>query len=410
MAHPEHDLIDRIRVLNEVFRPSAPVDHQDLFSGRTQQLLGITTAMGQAGRHVVIFGERGVGKTSLARVAGELMSGSSINLRLTCDQSDNFASIWAKAVDELTALTFSSTWKWGERGKEAATNAVQLLGYESVGPDKVRHFLRILSEVAPVVVFIDEFDRVVDAGTHALIADTIKTLSDQLVRATIVVVGVADDIDSLISEHASIERALAQVPMPRMTPDEVQGIFNNGFSRLDLTTSTASLGRLVSLPQGLPHFAHLLGLEAATPAVYGGRSSITDAEVHQAVTRAITNTDESMTSAYVEATSSSHDTLYATVLLACALTPGDDLGYFSMGDVRQPMLGITKEVFEIPRFARHMVQFCDERGPVLERRGRERKWRYRFINPMMRPYVIMRAYDEGTSEEILGLPSAPSAP
>ncbi len=408
MSHPDMGLIDRIRVLNEVFRPSAPVDHQDLFSGRTQQLLGITTAMGQAGRHVVIFGERGVGKTSLARVAGELMSGTCISLRLTCDQSDNFATIWAKAVDELTALTFSSSWKWGDRGKEAATNAVQFLGYESIGPDKVRHFLRILSEVVPVIVFIDEFDRVVDAGTHALIADTIKTLSDQLVRATIVVVGVADDIDSLISEHASIERALAQIPMPRMTPDEIRGIFDNGFSRLGLSASDKSLSQLVSLPQGLPHFAHLLGLEAATPAVYGARNLISDTEVHQAVSKAIANTDESMTSAYVEATSSSHDTLYATVLLACALTPGDDLGYFAMGDVRAPMVRITGETYEIPRFARHLVQFCEERGPVLERRGGERRWRYRFINPMMRPYVIMRAYEQGVKGQILGLPTLTS--
>jgi hypothetical protein len=142
--------------------------------------------------------------------------------------------------------------------------------------------------------------------------------------------------------------------------------------------------------------------------VYGARNLISDTEVHQAVSKAIANTDESMTSAYVEATSSSHDTLYATVLLACALTPGDDLWYFAMGDVRAPMVRITGETYEIPRFARHLVQFCEERGPVLERRGGERRWRYRFINPMMRPYVIMRAYEQGVKGQILGLPTLTS--
>jgi len=37
----------------------------------------------------------------------------------------------------------------------------------------------------------------------------------------------------------------------------------------------------------------------------------------------------------------------------------------------------------------------------LERRGGERKWRYRFMEPMMRPYIIMRAITSGVSLDVL---------
>jgi len=72
------------------------------------------------------------------------------------------------------------------------------------------------------VIILDEFDRVHDEDSRVLMADTIKTLSDQLVSTTMVIVGVADDVNQLISSHASIDRNLVQVLMPRMSKSDRQ--------------------------------------------------------------------------------------------------------------------------------------------------------------------------------------------
>ena len=48
-------------------------------------------------------------------------------------------------------------------------------------------------------------------GVQRLFADLIKTLSDQLVRATVVLVGVADNVSDLVAEHESIEGALCGI-------------------------------------------------------------------------------------------------------------------------------------------------------------------------------------------------------
>jgi hypothetical protein len=45
---------------------------------------------------------------------------------------------------------------------------------------------------------------------------------------------------------------------------------------------------------------------------------------------------------------------------------------------------------DVPSFARHLNEFCEtDRGPVLEKAGHERRYRYRFVNPLMQPFVVM---------------------
>src|ERR1700733_13370267 len=61
----------RIDTLLESFSPSAPIDRRDVFAGRRDQLAALYTVMRQRGQHAVIYGERGVGKTSLASIAAD---------------------------------------------------------------------------------------------------------------------------------------------------------------------------------------------------------------------------------------------------------------------------------------------------------------------------------------------------
>jgi hypothetical protein len=56
--------------------------------------------------------------------------------------------------------------------------------------------------------------------------------------------------------------------------------------------------------------------------------------------------------------------------------------------------------FTTDRFAGHLKAFCEpDRGAVLKRMGVEYRWRYRFSNPLMQPYVIMRGIQTGLVNE-----------
>jgi hypothetical protein len=53
--------------------------------------------------------------------------------------------------------------------------------------------------------------------------------------------------------------------------------------------------------------------------------------------------------------------------------------------------------YDIPAYSRHLNlnDFSDTRGPVLQKTGSPRRYRFRFINPMMQPFVLMRGRDKG---------------
>ena len=54
-----------------------------------------------------------------------------------------------------------------------------------------------------------------------------------------------------------------------------------------------------------------------------------------------------------------------------------------------------KKRYEIAAFSRHLADFCsDDRGPVLERTGVPRRYRFRFRNPLLQPFVIMKGLAE----------------
>lgn len=52
--------------------------------------------------------------------------------------------------------------------------------------------------------------------------------------------------------------------------------------------------------------------------------------------------------------------------------------------------------YYVPHFSRHLDDFCDDkRGPILQKKGVPRGYRYRFINPLMQPFVIIHGYSIG---------------
>ncbi len=94
-------------LVSSVFRPGTPIDRQQLFAGRLDQVNDVLNAVLQPGRHVIMFGERGVGKTSLARVISEIIKVSKgyrlLNCgTINCEKTDDFNSLWRKIFRELS--------------------------------------------------------------------------------------------------------------------------------------------------------------------------------------------------------------------------------------------------------------------------------------------------------------------
>jgi Cdc6-like AAA superfamily ATPase len=394
--------VAKLAELSKVFSPSAPIDQKSLFSGRLPQLMDVINAINQKGQHAILFGERGVGKTSLARVISSIVFGSGqqsmITVSINCDPTMDFSSLWHKIAREISITTTSQGIGFTPQVTRTGKTLDSMLP-EIVSPDDVRH---LFSRLGKCLIVLDELDRIVDTETTGLLADTIKNLSDHAVDTTLLLVGVADSVDSLIKEHASVERALVQVRMPRMSQTELFEIINKGLSAVQMTIDEEGRKRIAALSQGLPHYTHLLSLYAAQRAVATERTHVEAADVRTAIDTALAKTQQSIISSYHKATSSPRENLYPQVLLSCALAQPDSLGYFAAVDVRPALTRIMKKPYDIPAFSQHLNAFCEEaRGPVLQRTGSTRRYRFRFENPLMQPYVIMDGIRKGLITEDL---------
>lgn len=230
--------------------------------------------------------------------------------------------------------------------------------------------------------------------TRRLFADSLKIISDQAIPATVVLVGVADTIDELIAEHASIQRSLVQIHMPRMHDDELATIVRNGVQAAEMRVERVFIRDVINLSQGLPHYTHLLAQHAALGALLSGRLIIQHFDYSWAIQSALKDTFQWVREAYHRATFSNRETLHKKVLLACALASKDEVGTFSAPDIRDQLRKITGVDYELPAFAGHLKDFCsplgEPRGGILKKSGTTRRFRYKFVDPLLPPYVIMK--------------------
>jgi len=268
--------------------------------------------------------------------------------------------------------------------------------------DEVRRALARLSN--PVVV-IDEFDRLPKKYVPKF-TDLIKALSDHAVRSTVVLVGVADTVDGLVRDHASIPRALVQIRMPRMSVPELREILQKAGEALNMTFEDDASARIARISQGLPHYTHLVGQHAVRKACERRSYTVTLTDVDGGLAAAVKQADNTITDTYATATHSAHSgALFAPVLLACAITacnaPDTALGYFQAVDVVEPLETILDREVRIATFNGHLTEFTTEkRAKILDRTGLPRAYRYRFHDPLLPPYIILRGIaDESLSAE-----------
>src|SRR6266568_140567 len=119
----------------------------------------------QRGQHAIIFGERGVGKTSLSNIIFDFLVMTGKNYfqvaRYNCGVSVDFESIWRSALSQLTTSNGEETRTLDSYLPEAPTS------------EDIREVFQ-RSRALSTIVIIDEIDRISNPDTSTLLADTIK--------------------------------------------------------------------------------------------------------------------------------------------------------------------------------------------------------------------------------------------
>ena len=392
-----------IERLSRSFTPTRPIALPDFLSGRINLLYRLMNDILTPSQHVLLYGDRGVGKTSLARVLAVLAQETEDpngrrSISVSCDSNDTYGSIWRKVFQEILLkerqLGFDLYQDRSIVGRWDPDHAITV-------PNDARLLLGALPN--PTTIIIDEFDRIQYGGeTSRLMTDTIKLFSDSGTACSVVLVGVGQSIEQLITAHESISRNIDYVPVEPLEPAELAQIIQKGMQNAGMTFDDGLDYQIAQLSQGYPHYTHLLGQWAGRQAVHRNSQHVTSNDLREAIPLAIDSAAGGIRVEYDKATDSTQpNNLFKEVLLACALADKDTRGRFALAALQEPLQKILyPRSIARSSYQRHLALFCEpEHGPVLIKTGRRKNYRWHFANPQLVPFVRLQGINEGMIPE-----------
>ena len=274
----------RMRVRN-AFTPSQPIVDGKMFAGRQDLLSHLIGSIEDQRLHLVLYGERGIGKTSLLHVLAEAARDARyIVVYSSCGAASSFQETFAAAAAEMPLLFHSGFGPTTEEA-EAGSSMADLL------PDNFtpRQFADLCAKLTGtrVLVFLDEFDRCESSDFRRDVAELMKFLSDRSVRVQLVIGGVAADLAELVEHIPSIRRNILAVRVPQMSDDEVRQMVARGERASGLAYDAAAQDLVVRIARGWPYIAVLVCHHAGLHALDVGRDVVLEDDISAALDTAI---------------------------------------------------------------------------------------------------------------------------
>jgi hypothetical protein len=317
--------------LSKVVTPSEPIQSIEFLRGREEELDKIEKALYASGRHVFIYGDRGVGKSSLAATAAhQLQSSESTYIDVGCTPDSSLrslvASIAYQAVDASRIRSSKQTLSAGLECKYLKFGLSQETALKDLRAEiqSVSDAVEVLREVAAVhskrpIVVLDEFDRISEASERNLFADLVKQISDKKVGIQFIFTGVGQTLEHLLGAHPSASRQLAGLELSRLGWEARWQIVTEAAHKFGVHVPRDIYIRIAAISDGYPYYVHLL-TEHLLWAAYEDDKIITDvtkAHLQTAIRTAIDNITAELKRPYQLATARRGDD-YEEVLWSTA--------------------------------------------------------------------------------------------
>ncbi len=254
--------------LHKHVRPAHPIDTIELLQGRKKELEEIKRALYAVGRHIFIYGDRGVGKSSLAQTAAyQYQSSDASILKIGCTRETNFYGEF-----EALAAQLSKDVQTHEVTKRARLN-LKIVDLEKVSKKtstthrpavkSMDDALAVINDIAEIhsekpIIVVDEFDAIEEYRERILFADLLKKMGDSGTYVPIIFTGVAASLDDLLGGHLSSIRQLKPIHLDPLSWDARWNIFLKACEAFGVIPNSEIKYRIAGISDGFPYYVHLI--------------------------------------------------------------------------------------------------------------------------------------------------------
>lgn len=401
------------QLLGQHLRPSQWIDRPEQLRGRAKHLQEIKRAFYSPGRQVFIYGDRGIGKSSLAITAAHVLTGSSHSpLYIPCGQYSTFEDLVRAVVDSVTApeqrhsaVSQSGSLNLGYSGATVGGSYSRDVHYIPPHSTTVGDALNALRYVDTVrehkqtVLVFDELERIQSSDIKIRLAELIKNFSTAETSLKLIYCGIGTSISDIIGSHMSAGRYLEPIQLEKLSHDALWEIISSAADALGITIDDGFLIRIGIISDGFPHFVHLIG-QCMFWAMKDDAVEVN--HVHRrhfesAIHGALQKTEPDLRSAYQRATQKTKNTIeYEEALWALADRPGtarqlDDIynnSYLRIMRQRRGREPLARHIFN----QRLLTLRKNAHGNIVI--GTGAGW-FRFRENVLRGFVRMKAEHDG---------------
>ncbi len=380
------------KLYRDVFTPTRPKkDYRD-FSGRRDTIEAIIQAVEEERSHVVLLGEKSLGKTSLMNIIAECAKEAGyLVARMTGTADLNFEHFIFAILEQFSARIAETPVKDILQKRLGTEDLCELVDREREldVPAAIKIFQRLTEHQA--IVLVDDFERIENAELKARIGELMGVLSDQGAWLSLLLFGRASRAGDILPESFQSLPNITWIKLQPMSEEDAARVIARGVSAVGVQFGDEVTESIIRLSQGIPSAIQWLCLLAIRRATQRYASEVEVHDLADVVALATSKIDAKLSAFYDQVCGPTRCSWADDVLYLAVQTPADSNGVFStemMSRISSDVLG--RSAMELPLHSA-LSRFTAEDGkPILEKVWTASGTCYRFLNPAMRAIVMLK--------------------